>query len=136
MSFWLIKSEPSTYSWAQMHQDKTTLWDGVRNYQARNYMKMMKKGDLAFFYHSGDDKAIQGIVQVTREFYPDPTFLEEKGDWVVVDVTYNQPFKQPVTLKSLKADAFFVDLVLVKQSRLSVMPVSVDHWAKIIDMSQ
>lgn len=136
MSYWLIKSEPSSYSWDRMKQDITTMWDGVRNYQARNNLKTMKKGDLAFFYHSVKDPAIQGIVQVTQEFYPDPTFKDEKNPWVVVDFTYQISLKHKVTLHALKADPSFKDFALVNHSRLSVMPVPEALWHKIITISK
>ena len=133
--YWLIKSEPGSYSWQQMQKDKTTLWDGVRNYQARNNLKTMKKGDLAFFYHSVKDPAIQGIVKVTREFYPDPTNEDPKTEWVVVDVTFQTDFNRKVSLLEIKKNPFFAEFKLVKQSRLSVVPVDKDIWDKIIEMS-
>jgi predicted RNA-binding protein with PUA-like domain len=136
MAYWLIKTEPGSYSWDKMKQDITTMWDGVRNYQARNNLKAMKKGDLAFFYHSIKDPAIQGIVQVTKEFYPDPTVTDDKNPWVVVEFTYQIGFKHKVTLKELKTDSTFKDLALVKHSRLSVMPVPKDLWDKIIALSK
>jgi predicted RNA-binding protein with PUA-like domain len=132
--YWLIKSEPSSYSWERMKHDKTTLWDGVRNYQARNNLKEMKKGDLAFFYHSVKDPAIQGIVEVTRTFYPDPTNDDLKTEWVVVDVTYKTDFKNIISLLTIKADPFFSDFKLVQQSRLSVVPVPKIMWDRLVEM--
>lgn len=136
MNYWLIKSEPGSYSWAQMQKDKVTLWDGVRNYQARNNLKAMKKGDLAFFYHSVVNPAIQGVVEVVREHYPDPTNTDLKQDWVVVDVKYSSDFKRKVTLKEIKLDPFFEEFKLLKQSRLSVVPVPFSFWEEIHKRSQ
>ena len=133
MQYWLLKSEPETYSWDTMFAEKTTMWDGVRNYQARNHMKNMKKGDLCFFYHSGKERAIQGIVKVTKEYYPDPT--DETGKFVVVEVTHQEPLKNPVTLSAIKADHRLSDLALIKQSRLSVMPVPSEMWDIILKMA-
>lgn len=132
MHFWLLKSEPETYSWERMSHEKTTMWEGVRNYTARNNLKNMKKGELAFFYHSGKERAIQGIVKVVKEYYPDPT--DETGKFVVVDVEVNDNFKKPVTLAQIKEDVRFKEFALVKQSRLSVMPVPNQMWDLIVKM--
>lgn len=132
MQYWLLKSEPETYSWDTMRSEGTTLWDGVRNYQARNNMKNMKKGDMGFFYHSGKERAIVGIVKITKEYYPDPT--DETGKFVVVDVTYDRDLKKPVTLAAIKAEPRLSELSLVRHSRLSVMPVPEEMWNIIVGM--
>ena len=129
MAHWLVKSEPSVYSWAQMVKDKRTGWNGVRNFQARNNLMAMKKGDRAFFYHSNEGLEIVGIVEIVREFYPDPK--DETGKFGMVDVKAVKPLKTPVTLAALKADKRFAELGLLRQSRLSVVPVSEAHWQAI-----
>ena len=134
MKHWLIKSEPSTWSWNDQLKNNTTMWDGVRNYQARNYMKMMKKNDLCFFYHSVVEKQIVGIVKVIREFYPDPTDVTKK--FVAVDVKYYSSFSNPVTLKQIKSEKKLSDILLLKQSRLSVMPVDNKSWNLMCEMSK
>ena len=130
---WLIKSEPESWSWDQQKKKRTEHWDGVRNYQAANYMKQMKIGDECLFYHSVSEKAIKGIVKVSKEYYPDPS--DKKGIFGMVDVTYVKNLKE-VYLSEIKADPFFNDFPLVKQSRLSVMPVSLREWKKLIKMSE
>ena len=130
---WLIKSEPESWSWDQQKKKRTEHWDGVRNYQAANYMKQMKIGDECLFYHSVSEKAIKGIVKVSKEYYPDPS--DKKGIFGMVDVTYVKNLKE-VYLSEIKADSFFDDFPLVKQSRLSVMPVSLREWKKLIKMSE
>ncbi|MGE0658137.1 MAG: EVE domain-containing protein [Reyranellaceae bacterium] len=132
MAHWLVKSEPSVYSWAQMVKDKRTGWNGVRNFQARNNLMAMKKGDCAFFYHSNEGLEIVGIVEIAREFYPDPK--DETGKFGMVDVKAVKPLKTPVTLAALKADKRFAELGLLRQSRLSVVPVSEAHWQAICAM--
>lgn len=134
MKHWLIKSEPSTWSWNNQLKNNTTMWDGVRNYQARNYMKMMKKNDLCFFYHSVVEKQIVGIVKVIREFYPDPTDVTKK--FVAVDVKYYSSFSNPVTLEQIKSEKKLSDILLLKQSRLSVMPVDNKSWNLMCEMSK
>jgi len=134
MKHWLIKSEPSTWSWNNQLKNNTTMWDGVRNYQARNYMKMMKKNDLCFFYHSLVEKQIVGIVKVIREFYPDPTDVTKK--FVAVDVKYYSSFSNPVTLEQIKSEKKLSDILLLKQSRLSVMPVDNKSWNLMCEMSK
>lgn len=129
MQFWLVKSEPDAFSWDQQVLNKVEPWTGVRNHMAKNNLKAMKKGDRAFFYHSNIGKEIVGIVEVVREAYPDPSIEPgEKGDWVCVDMKAIKPVPEPVTLAALKGDARFADLALVRQSRLSVMPVSPEFW--------
>ena len=132
MAYWLVKSEPDAFSWDQQVTNKIEPWTGVRNFMARNYLRAMKKGDRAFFYHSNIGKEIVGIVQVAREAYPDPTVEPgEKGEWSCVDMKAVRPLKTPVTLAQLKADPGFAEFPLIRQSRLSVMPVSPEHWAAI-----
>jgi predicted RNA-binding protein with PUA-like domain len=131
-SYWLVKSEPDAFSWEQQVKNGVEPWTGVRNFTARNNLRAMKKGDLAFFYHSNIGKEIVGIVQVAREAYPDPS--AEKGDWVCVDMKAVKPLPKPVTLATIKADPRFAELGLVKYSRLSVAPVSPEHWALLCEM--
>ena len=132
MAYWLVKSEPDAFSWQQQVENKVEPWTGVRNHMAKNNLKAMRKGDLAFFYHSNIGKEVVGIVQVVREAYPDPTIEPgEKGDWVCVDMKAVKPLKTPVTLAQLKADPAFADLALIRQSRLSVMPITDEFWAAI-----
>ncbi len=132
MPHWLVKSEPDAFSWQQQVENKVEPWTGVRNHMAKNNLKAMRRGDLAFFYHSNIGKEVVGIVQVVREAYPDPTVEEgEKGDWVCVDMKAVKPLKTPVTLAQLKADPAFAELALIRQSRLSVMPITDEHWAAI-----
>ena len=129
MQYWLIKSEPTTWSWNDQTRLKTTMWDGVRNYQARNNLMKMKVGDLCFFYHSMIGKEILGIVIVTKEHYPDPT--DKTNKFVVVDVDYKKTFKNPITLKFIKNNKKLQSMPLIKQSRLSVMPVDKKSWKLI-----
>ncbi len=133
MAHWLIKSEPSAYAWAQLVKDKRTSWTGVRNPQASANLKAMKAGDQCFFYHSGEGKEIVGIAEVVKTAYPDPS--DKSGKAVTVDVKAVGPVKQPVTLAAIKADPKFKDFKLVRQSRLSVVPVSDEHWKLISKMS-
>jgi predicted RNA-binding protein with PUA-like domain len=131
MACWLLKTEADEFSWDMQVKRgaKGEPWSGVRNFTARGYLKEMKKGEKAFFYHTGDEKQIVGIVEVIKEHYPDPT--DEKGVFKSVDVKAVEPFKTPVTLAQIKADKRFKDMALVKYARLSVQPVSPEHW-KII----
>jgi predicted RNA-binding protein with PUA-like domain len=133
MAHWLLKSEPSAYSWDQLVKEKQTSWTGVRNAQASSNLKAMKPGDGCFFYHSGEGKEIVGIAEVVKAAYPDPT--DKAGKAVAVDVKAVQPVKQPVTLAAIKADPTFTDFKLVRQSRLSVVPVSDAHWKLLLKMS-
>jgi predicted RNA-binding protein with PUA-like domain len=121
MGYWLLKSDPETYSFQDLLKDKSTMWDGVRNYQARKFLKEIKKGDIAFIYHSQEEKSVVGLARVTRAAYPDPT--DKTGEWVVVDLQADKAAKSPVTLEAIKNDTILKSLPLVKQSRLSVMPV-------------
>ena len=132
MRYWLVKSEPDAFSWDQQVAHGVEPWTGVRNHAAKLNLKAMKKGDRAFFYHSNEGKEIVGVVEVVREAYPDPT--AEKGDWVAVDMKAVRPMPKPVTLTAIKTDPKFADLELVRQSRLSVVPVSKAHWDEISRM--
>jgi predicted RNA-binding protein with PUA-like domain len=132
-AYWLVKSEPDAFSWDQQVANGVEPWTGVRNHMAKNNLKAMKKGDLAFFYHSNVGKEIVGVVQVAREAYPDAT--AESGDWVCVDMKAVGPVPRPVTLVEIKADPELAEMALVRQSRLSVMPVSEAHWKKLCKMS-
>lgn len=125
-AYWLIKSEPDAFSWDQQVANRVEPWTGVRSHQARNNLKTMKLGDKAFFYHSNIGREIVGIVQVVREYYPDP--YAETGDWVAVDMQAVGPMPSPVTLATIKADPALADLALVRLSRLSVAPVNAEHW--------
>jgi predicted RNA-binding protein with PUA-like domain len=130
--YWLVKSEPEAFSWDQQVANRVEPWTGVRNHTAKNNLKAMRKGDLAFFYHSGVGKQIVGVVEVASEAYPDPT--AEKGDWVCVDMKAVRPLPKAVTLADIKADPSLADLALVRQSRLSVVPISKSHWEKMCRM--
>ncbi|MBY0320444.1 MAG: EVE domain-containing protein [Reyranella sp.] len=133
MAYWLIKSEPSAYSWDQLVKDKKTSWTGVRNFQAQINLKAMKVGDRAFFYHSNEGKEIVGIAEVVKTAYPDPT--DKEGKSVTVDFKPVEPVKKPVTLAEIKADPKFKELKLVRQSRLSVSPVSDEHFKLLMKMA-
>ena len=130
MNYWLIKSEPFKYSWDQFFKDKSTLWDGVRNYAARNNLKAMKKGDLALFYHSNEGLCVVGIAKVIKEHYQDPT--TEDAAWVVVDFSPYKKLKKPVSLADIKKDELLKNMQLVKQSRLSVSAVTAEEFDKIL----
>tara|TARA_Y100001936_G_C16072175_1_gene671465 strand:+ start:1084 stop:1488 length:405 start_codon:yes stop_codon:yes gene_type:complete len=133
MSYWLLKSEPNSWSWDNQVSDGTSMWDGVRNYQARNNLKKMKKGDLCFFYHSVFEKSVVGIVEVVKEFYPDPT--DETGKFVVVDVKAVKKLNNTVSLDQIKKVKSLKNIALIKQSRLSVMPLKKIEWDTIIKIS-
>jgi predicted RNA-binding protein with PUA-like domain len=134
MAYWLLKTEPDAYSWNDQVKKgvKGEPWTGVRNFTARRHLKEMKKGDRAFFYHTGDERQVVGIVEVIRESYPDPT--DAKGVFVVVDIKALQPMKTPVTLAEIKDTAKLKDMALVKYSRLSVQPVTASEWALVCKM--
>jgi predicted RNA-binding protein with PUA-like domain len=134
MAYWLMKTEPETFSWNdQVKRDvKGEPWTGVRNYTARRHLKAMKKGDKAFFYHTGDERQIVGVVEVIREAYPDPT--DPTGAFVAVDVRASWPLRKAVTLTDVKSDPHLKDMALVKYSRLSVMPVTPQEWAVVCRM--
>jgi len=133
MKYWLLKSEPNAWSWNNQVKEGASMWDGVRNYQARNNLKEMKKNDLCFFYHSVTEKSIVGIVKVVKEYYPDPT--DKTDRFVVVDVKATKKLKNPVSLDQIKENNKLKDIALVKQSRLSVMPLRKAEWDIIIEMS-
>ncbi len=133
MKYWLLKSEPNAWSWDNQVKEGASMWDGVRNYQARNNLKEMKKNDLCFFYHSVTERSIVGIVKIVKEYYPDPT--DKTGRFVVVDVKATKKIKNPVSLDQIKKNSKLQDIALVKQSRLSVMPLKKTEWDIIIKMS-
>ncbi len=134
MAYWLFKTEPDTFSWDMQKKRgaKGEPWSGVRNWQAARNMKEMKKGDLGFFYHTGDERQVVGIVEVIGEYRPDPT--DETGRFGLVDVKMVKDVPKPVTLATIKADTAFADMVLVKNSRLSVQPVTAEEWKRICKM--
>jgi predicted RNA-binding protein with PUA-like domain len=132
MNYWLVKSEPFKYSWAKFNEDKRTFWDGVRNYQARNNLKGMKEGDLVLFYHSNEGMCVVGIAKVLREFYQDPT--TDDTNWVVVDLAPVETLKNPVTLSQIKGDEYLKDISLVRQGRLSVMPLKAAEFDRILEL--
>jgi predicted RNA-binding protein with PUA-like domain len=132
MNYWLIKTDPDTWSWDDQVKAKKTGWDGVRNHQASGNMKKMAKGDLALFYHSQTDKAVVGIVEISKAYHPDPT--DDTGQWGQVEVRAVKALKTPVTLAQIKADPKLKDIALVRQSRLSVMPIAPAAFEKICNM--
>ena len=132
MAYWLMKSEPGTYSWSDLVRDGSTEWDGVRNNAARLHLKAMKRGDEAYFYHSGDERAVIGIMRVTREAAPDP----RDPDWVSVKVEPVKALGRPVTLKEIKADPSLAKMELIRQSRLSVSPVREAEWEAILELAR
>ena len=135
MNYWLVKSEPDAFSWNQQVENRVEPWTGVRNHMAKNNLKAMQVGDRAFFYHSNIGKEVVGVVEVARAAYPDLTIEPgEKGDWVCVDMRAVAPMPVPVTLAALKADPRFAEFALIRQSRLSVMAVSEEHWGLICAM--
>jgi len=129
MNHWLVKSEPETYSWSDLVRDKRTDWTGVRNYAARLHLRAMQVGDLVFVYHSGDDKSVVGIVKVVNEAHADST--DDTGQWECVDVAAVTDLPKPVTLAEIKANPKLAGMVLVRNSRLSVQPVSPTEWSMI-----
>jgi len=132
--FWLVKSEPDAFSWDQQVANDIEPWTGVRNHMAKNNLKAMKVGDKALFYHSNIGKEIVGMVEVAREAYPDPS--AEKGDWVAVDMKAVAPMPVPVTLVAIKAEPSLEGIALIRQSRLSVMAISPEHWEILLRMGQ
>lgn len=134
MNYWLLKTEPETFSWDNLVEQKTAMWDGVRNYQARNNLRKMKKGDIALFYHSVKNPGIVGIAEIVKEHYPDP--IAKEGDWSVVDVKPVRKLEQVITLQEIKAYPALKDMVLVKSSRLSVQPVTKEEFEIIIKLEK
>ncbi|HYM94779.1 MAG TPA: EVE domain-containing protein [Chitinophagaceae bacterium] len=133
MAYWLVKSEPSTYSWEQLVKDGETCWSGVRNYAARLHLRNMKKGDEVLFYHSNEGTDIVGIAKVVKEHYPDPTTTDDR--WVAVDLKSHKKLKKPVTLESIKKDKRLVGMALVRIGRLSVQPVTEKEWDVIMELA-
>jgi predicted RNA-binding protein with PUA-like domain len=131
--FWLVKQEPSAYSWSDFVADEETSWTGVRNFAARNNLRKMQKGDEVLFYHSGEDKAVVGIARVTRTAYADSTATE--GDWSAVDLAAVKPLRRPVTLREIKSNSRLKGIALVRQSRLSVMPLGESEFREIVEMA-
>jgi predicted RNA-binding protein with PUA-like domain len=134
MNYWIVKSEPEAYSWAQLVKDVVTAWTGVRNFAARLHLRAMKKGDVVFFYHSGEEKSVVGIARVEKEYYPDPTATE--GDWSAVDVAPENALAKPVRLAAIKADRILRGMKLAKQSRLSVSPVTEAQVKRLLKMAE
>ena len=133
-SYWLVKSEPFKYSWDDLVKDGSTYWDGVRNAQARNNLRAMKKGDLVFFYHSNEGKQVVGVAKVTKTAYQDPTTADDR--WVVVDLVPVKPLVDPVTLAMVKDEPALADVALIRQSRLSVMPIRAPEFKHILKMAR
>ena len=133
MNYWLVKSEPETFGWSNLVKDGKTTWDGVRNYAARNFLGQMKRGDLVLFYHSVTEKAVVGIAKVEKEAFPDPTIPEDPR-WLSVELVPFRDFKDPVTLSQIKADARLQEIPLIRQSRLSVMPLKPEEYDVIIGL--
>jgi predicted RNA-binding protein with PUA-like domain len=134
MSYWLVKSEPEAYAWSQLVKDRVTAWTGVRNFAARNNLRAMKSGDAVFFYHSGEEKSVVGLAQVVKEAYPDPTATE--GDWSCVDLAPEKALAKPVTLAAIRADKILKEMVLARQSRLSVSPVKETEFKRLLKLAE
>lgn len=134
MAYWLVKSEPSAYSWEQLEKDKETVWSGVRNYAARLHLRSMKKGDEVFFYHSNEGTNIVGIAKVSKEHYQDPTIDDDR--WVAVDLKVHKKIKNPVSLETIKKDKRLAEMALVRIGRLSVQPVSDKEWKVIMELAE
>ena len=134
MNYWLVKSEPESYSWARLVKDGKTAWTGVRNFAARLHLRGMAAGDLVYFYHSGESKEIVGLARIVKPAYADPTAKE--GDWSCVDLVPVKPLAQPVSLQTIKADTGLKEMLLVKLSRLSVMPVTTEQFMHILALAK
>jgi len=134
MNYWLVKSEPEAYSWDQLVKDSCTAWTGVRNFTARNNLRAMKKGDLVFYYHSGEEKSVVGLARVEKEFYPDPT--AEEGDWSCVDLAPVKAMAKPVTLAQIKADKILRETKLATQGRLSVSPLTKPQFDRVLQLTE
>ncbi|SIO16558.1 EVE domain-containing protein [Algoriphagus halophilus] len=131
MNYWMVKSEPGAYSWEDFKKKKEDVWDGVRNYQARNFLRDMKLGDLVMFYHSGKEKAVVGIAEVSEESFPDPT----NKDWLAVRLKVNRDLNNPVSLKEIKSEDALSEMLMLRQTRLSVMSLQKDEFDIILKMS-
>jgi predicted RNA-binding protein with PUA-like domain len=134
MSYWLVKSEPEAYSWSQFVKDGKTAWTGVRNFAARNHLRAMKRGDLVFFYHSGEEKSVVGLARLLKQFYRDST--ADEGDWSAVDLAPEKTLAKPVTLAQIKGDKILREMPLVKQSRLSVSPMSRVQFERLLQLAK
>jgi predicted RNA-binding protein with PUA-like domain len=134
MNYWIVKSEPETYSWTAFVKEGGTAWTSVRNFAARLHLRAMKTGDRVFFYHSGEQKSAVGLARVEKEFYPDPTAKE--GDWSCVDLAPEKPLARPVTLAQIKGDKILKEMVLAKQSRLSVSPVTKAQFDRLMELAE
>jgi predicted RNA-binding protein with PUA-like domain len=134
MQYWLVKSEPETYSWSALVKDGSTAWTGVRNFQARKNLREMKAGDLVLYYHTGEEKQVVGLARVIKEAYPDPTAKE--GDWFCVDLEPLKPLESPVELKTIKADDSLKDIALVRNGRLSVQPLPKPQFQHILKLGK
>ncbi len=130
--YWLVKQEPLSYPWTSFVAEKTTAWTGVRNFQARNHLRAMQPGDEVAYYHSGDEKRVVGVARVARAAYPDPT--ADDGDWSCVDLVAERPVGTPVSLATIKTDAILKDMALVRNSRLSVVPVTASQWLRLMKL--
>jgi predicted RNA-binding protein with PUA-like domain len=134
MNYWLVKQEPGDYSWSTLVKEGRTIWTGVRNFSSRNNLRAMKSGNPVLFYHSGGEKSVVGLARVVREFYPDPT--ADEGDWSAVDLTPVKSLAKPVALPQIKTDNILKTMVLVKQSRLSVVPVTREQFVRLLELSE
>lgn len=134
MNYWLVKQEPAGYPWSTFVNERGTTWTGVRNFQARNNLRAMRRGDLAFFYHSGEARQIVGLARVKKPAYADPT--AEEGDWCCVDLAPVKPLRRPVDLAEIKLDPVLKHMALVKQSRLSVMPVTSQQFERVLELGK
>ena len=132
MNYWLVKTEPETYSLDDLSRDKKTTWDGVRNFQARSNLKAMKKGDIAFVYHTGEEKAVVGLAEITKEFFPDP----KDKEWAAVEIGYKKKLKNSVSLSAVKAEKKLANMYLVRAARLSVQSVTKDEFDLVMAMSE
>lgn len=133
--YWLVKSDPEEYSFGDLQREGTTAWTGVRNYQARNYLRQMNVGDFVVVYHSGDERAAVGLARVVRSAYPDPT-AEDEGEWDCVDLSFERWLARPVSLAAIKATPPLGSMLLLKQSRLSVMPLTADEYRALLDLAE
>ena len=134
MAYWLVKSEPTKYSWEQFEKDGETTWDGVRNYAARIHLRAMKKGDQVFYYHSNEGLAIVGIAKVSKEAFPDPTATDDT--WVAVQLKPFKKLKNPVTLQQVKTEKRLANMALIRLGRLSVQPVTEEEWALVLELAK